>query len=92
MPASPDNRRLVTYVPVAQAEEIARRVHADGRTVSGWLARVIADALGDLVDQVAPPAPPPSRPAPLVAPPPSIPPLVAPPPSIPSRHRLASHS
>ena len=44
MPASPDNRRLVTYVPVA---------HADGRTVSGGLARVIADALGDLVDQVA---------------------------------------
>ena len=43
MPASPDNRRLVTYVPVAHAEEIARRAHADGRTVmmgSQWRAPV----------------------------------------------------
>ena len=29
----------------AQAEEIARRARLDGRTVSGWLARLIADTL-----------------------------------------------
>ena len=57
MPASPDNRRLVTYVPVAAAEEIARRAQADGRTVSAWLACLIAEALGD-VDQDALATPP----------------------------------
>ena len=46
MPASLDNRRLVTYVPVDIAAEVDRRPQADGRTVSGWLARVIAEALG----------------------------------------------
>ena len=44
MPTSPDVRRLVTYVPAGQ--EVARRAALDGRTVSGWLARLVADALG----------------------------------------------
>ena len=46
MPASPDVRRLVTYVPAAQAQEVAWRAALDGRLVSGWLARLVADALG----------------------------------------------
>ena len=46
MPTSPDVRRLVTYVPDVTAEEVARRAALDGRTVSGWLARLVADALG----------------------------------------------
>ena len=46
MPTSPDVRRLVAYVPAAHAQEIARRAALDGRTVSGWLARLIADTLG----------------------------------------------
>ena len=54
MPSGPDARRLVAYVPAAQAEEIARRARLDGRTVSGWLARLIADTLGSDVLDVGP--------------------------------------
>ena len=61
MPSGPDARRLVTYVPVAHAEEIARRAALDGRTVSGWLARLVADTLGA---DVAPAAATASDPAP----------------------------
>ena len=46
MPTRPDIRRLVAYVPAAHAQEIARRAALDGCTVSGWLARLIADTLG----------------------------------------------
>ena len=46
MPTSPGVRRLVTYLPAAHAEEIARRAALDGRTVSGWLAHLVADTLG----------------------------------------------
>ena len=46
MPTSPDVRRLVTYVPAAQAQEVARRAALDGHSVSRWLARLVADALG----------------------------------------------
>ena len=52
MPASRDNRRMVTYVPVVIATEIERRARADGRTVSGWLSRLIAEALSDLDQDV----------------------------------------
>ena len=54
MPSGPAARRLVAYVPAAHAEEIARRACLDGRTVSGWLARLIADTLGSDVLDVGP--------------------------------------
>ena len=51
MPSGPDARRLVAYVPAAHAEEIARRARLDGRTVSGWLARLIEEVLiADVLD------------------------------------------
>ena len=43
MPASPDVRHLVTYVPAAQAQE---RMALHGCSVSSWLARLVADAMG----------------------------------------------
>ena len=46
MPTSPDVRRLVTYVSTAQAQEVARRMALHGCSVSSWLARLTADALG----------------------------------------------
>ena len=46
MPTSPDVRRLVTYVPAAHAQEIARRAALDGRSVSGWLARLVVLGAG----------------------------------------------
>ena len=46
MPTSPDVRRLVTYVSAAQAQEVARRMALHGCSVSSWLARLVADALG----------------------------------------------
>ena len=69
MPSGPDARRLVSYVPAAQAEEIARRARLDGRTVSGWLARLIADVLDG------------PTPAETRAPDETLPPTVQPPPA-----------
>ena len=46
MPTSPDVRHLITYVPAAQAQEVARRMALHGCSVSSWLARLVADALG----------------------------------------------
>ena len=63
MPASRDTRRLVTYVDVA--EEIARRAQVEGRTVSGWLARLIAEALPTAPDPEPPSPAPPKPPAPF---------------------------
>ena len=62
MPAFRDNRRLVTYVPVDVAALVDRHAKADGRTVSGWLASLIASALGALL--AAPDPEPPSKPRP----------------------------
>ena len=69
MPASRDTRRLVTYVAVAVAEEIARRAKREGRTVSAQLGALIAEALGEWLpaapdpEPPSPPAPPPSPPS-----------------------------
>ena len=71
MSVSRDTRRLVTYVPVGQAEEIARRALVDGRTVSAQLAALITEALGALV---APPSMPRPTEAVLLPPPPVEPP------------------
>ena len=68
MPASRDNRRLVTYVPVVIATEIERRARADGRTVSGWLSRLIAEALSDVDQDVEVRLPPLATPSSLVTP------------------------
>ena len=37
---------LGACLPAAHAEEIARRAALNGRTVSGWLAHLVADTLG----------------------------------------------
>ena len=68
MPASSDNSRLVTYVPVVIATEIERRARADGRTVSGWLSRLIAEALSDVDQDVEVRLPPLATPSSLVTP------------------------
>ncbi len=58
MPASRDTRRLVTYVAVAVAEEIARRAKREGRTVSAQLGALIAEALGEWLPAAPDPEPP----------------------------------
>ena len=67
MPASRHTRRLVTYVPVDVAEEIARRAKLEGRTVSAQLGALIAEALGEWLLAAPDPEPPipptPSKPS-----------------------------